>query len=477
MRRSFWHCLSVLALVACSTPAGRTVETTQGMPATATEDWRETWAYITGMQAVVYGYPAVKNATARYGMIERPTGQTDMPLNTFFHSRRASDHTDKLHSSVIPDLLYSGAWFDLSGGPVVITVPGSGDTYLNVQFMEMYSDIFAYLGTQQNGREAGSYLIVGPGWEGGPPEGIAGLVRSPGPVGFVLMRVGFSDRRNLDDAHRLQDATKLVRFAKWKTGDETAETARDVIDPATPANSPLPFFATLNRAMTESPPPTADTPLLSQFASVGIGPGKSDDFSSLDVATKRGLQRAMVDGQAFLKKVSIAGGDTKIVNNWAYGQMNWGRTATTHDYLTRSATQSLSGMMEHWVEEVVKLRAHRDGDGQLLDGSKATYKIRFSREQIPVARAFWSLAVYNDEYDLVENPIGRYSVGSIDKDLKFDPDGGLTLHLQADRPEGEAGANWLPVPRGPFNLFLRAYLPGQDLIDQSYVPPPVRRAP
>ena len=65
--------------------------------------------------------------------------------------------------------------------------------------------------------------------------------------------------------------------------------------------------------------------------------------------------------------------------------------------------------------------------------------------------------------------------GSVDKDLKYDADGGVTFRLQADAPgKGEKG-NWLPTPRGQFNLFLRAYLPGEALIKQDYVPPAVER--
>ena len=126
---------------------------------------------------------------------------------------------------------------------------------------------------------------------------------------------------------------------------------------------------------------------------------------------------------------------------------------------------------------MVKLRAHHDGDGQLLDGAKANYTLHFTRDQIPAAKAFWSITLYNEEYDLVENPIARYSRGSVDKGMRFDKDGGLTLYLQPIPPAKQHLANWLPTPRGPFNLFLRAYLPGEALQEQRYSPPPVRRVP
>lgn len=132
-------------------------------------------------------------------------------------------------------------------------------------------------------------------------------------------------------------------------------------------------------------------------------------------------------------------------------------------------------MQKHYIEEVVKLRAHHEGDGAQIDDSLARYTIHFGRDQIPQAKAFWSVTVYNSDYDLVENPIGRYSLGSVDKTLHYDTDGGLTFYLQTDARAKKQLTNWLPIPRGPFNLFLRAYLPGQNLQDQTYSPPAVKK--
>lgn len=469
--------LGGLALIGAPAGYHRAEAQTPAPTAASPADWRETWAYNLGMQAVVYGFPLVKNLTVRHGMIEKQTGQAFMPLNSWYHSRRAQDYTDKLHSSVTADLLYSAAWFDVRNEPLVLTVPADEGRYYSIQLMEMYSDIFAYVGTRETGGKAAAWLLVGPDWQGATPKGVAGIIRSPTTTGMLLMRIVFPDRTDLAPTHRLQDASLLAPLSKWQAGDQSPQTDHDVLDPVAPGASPLPFFATLNRALTESPPPPAHAALMAQFATVGIGPGMGDHFSRLDPATLRGLRRAMVDGVAFLRQVSVAGGNAKMVNHWAYGQKNWGRTGLTNDFLTRSANQSLSGMQEHWIEEVVKLRAHHDGIGQLLDGSKARYTIHFTKDQIPQAHAFWSITVYNQEYDLVENPLGRYSLGSVDKGLKFDRDGGLTFYLQADAPKKGQQANWLPIPRGPFNLFLRAYLPAQGLIDQSYAPPPVTPVP
>lgn len=152
----------------------------------------------------------------------------------------------------------------------------------------------------------------------------------------MLLRTGFSDRTKLDGAHRLQDANQLTTISKWLAKYNSPETARDVIDPATPVTSALPFFVSLNRGMTENPPPSGDSALVALFARFGIGPGQSDDLSQLDPATRRGLQRAMADGLALLRQVSAAGGNAKQVKCWAYGQLDWGRTAAQGDFLTRT---------------------------------------------------------------------------------------------------------------------------------------------
>ena len=75
------------------------------------------------------------------------------------------------------------------------------------------------------------------------------------------------------------------------------------------------------------------------------------------------------------------------------------------------------------------------------------------------------------------NPIGRYSIGDKTPGLQRNPDGLLDLWIQHDSPGVATDSNWLPVPAGPFALTLRAYLPGQPLLDGTYAPPPLWQPP
>ena len=154
--------------------------------------------------------------------------------------------------------------------------------------------------------------------------------------------------------------------------------------------------------------------------------------------------------------------------------MHWGRTAQSNEFLTRAGTQSQAGMQEHHIEEVVKLRSYLDSTNKPYNGDGNRYVMRFEPGQIPKVKSFWSITLYDEEYNLSANEINRYSLGTKDaKSLVFGKDGSLEIYIQSNRPSADKVANWLPAPKGPFNLFLRTYLPDESLIKQTWVPPAV----
>jgi hypothetical protein len=113
-----------------------------------------------------------------------------------------------------------------------------------------------------------------------------------------------------------------------------------------------------------------------------------------------------------------------------------------------------------------------------LDG-RNRYLLRFERGQLPPARAFWSLSMYEvtpkGHAFFIDNPISRYAIGDRTRGLVHGPDGSLEIHLQHERPDGGREANWLPAPAGPMRLVLRAYEPAEPLIDGSWPAPAVKR--
>jgi hypothetical protein len=103
--------------------------------------------------------------------------------------------------------------------------------------------------------------------------------------------------------------------------------------------------------------------------------------------------------------------------------------------------------------------------------------VTFSKDQTPPVHGFWSLTLYNQHHFFAPNDLKRYSVGTKNKTLKYNPDGSLTIYVQAAAPEDAQRANWLPAPANePFSLYLRAYWPKTAVTDGSWTPPAVRRS-
>ena len=435
-------------------------------------DWRESWAYLLGTQAFAYGFPAIYYTKLRFGMVKQPQGVIDTPLNSFFHVPRLSDHTDQYGGSPMRDAIYSVAWLDLSSEPVVVYIPASGKRYVSVQYAEFYSDIFGYSGPSVNDGHAQTALVVGPKWQGDVPEGIDIVLHAPTPSVFMVARVSTPGGSDLQIARELQKNAWIKTMSVWASNALTPA-LREVLTPYS-ASVPFADFRTMNAAMNENPPPSRDEALMRQFAQIGLGPFATTELDDLDAATKRGLERALTDGPVLLSKVALTGGNTKKVNGWFYGDKNWGRMAESDDFLGRASPQAFSGILEHWKEQSTKLRTFLDESGEPLSGEHS-YVLHFSKEEIPRARAFWSITLYDEKFNLADNSIKRYSLGSLSDQLEYDADDGLTILLQHDTPAQAQQSNWLPTPVGKFNLFLRTYLPELAILEQTYAPPTVRR--
>ena len=117
-------------------------------------------------------------------------------------------------------------------------------------------------------------------------------------------------------------------------------------------------------------------------------------------------------------------------------------------------------------------------DGQKPDTSTNRYTLTFPAGQLPPANAFWSITMYDAKTQLlIENPINRYLINSpMLPDLKKNPDGSLTIHIQKDSPGPDEESNWLPAPAGPIFVVMRLYWPNEAALKGSWQPPAVQRA-
>ncbi|WP_162907131.1 DUF1254 domain-containing protein [Allorhizocola rhizosphaerae] len=438
-----------------------------------TFDWERTYAYSVGMQAYVFGFPWVYFSELRHQWVvveHDPETTPYAPLNYFWHARNLinADYTDG--GSPNNDTLYSIAWVDLRQGPVVLSVPAVVNRYFTMEIAGMDSDNFAYVGTRTTGEVAGNYAIIGPDWHGTLPDGVAPLPQAHTPFALIVGRTLIDGKLDLDAVRALQDQYLLRPLSLWGTSAEVP-IDRDVPKPFSRNDDPLADWKTMNRAMSESPPGHRLDPLLAQFAEVHVGPWQDVELAS--EATKAGLAQAASDARLMLDHASGALGTT--INGWTFPPLTIGRAGAHDDFLVRASPQCMGGIVYNDLEEAVYPYAYRDAEGEPLSGAYR-YTLEFSEADLPPVKdgGFWSVTLYAN-YNLVHNPINRYSIGNRTAGLNW-VDGGLTIYIQHDRPTDPVQLrNWLPAPVGTFDLKMRCYLPAPEIFNQVWKPPGLTR--
>ena len=103
------------------------------------------------------------------------------------------------------------------------------------------------------------------------------------------------------------------------------------------------------------------------------------------------------------------------------------------------------------------------------------YTVTFPDAELPPVHGFWSLTVYNHHHLFEVNDLNRYSLGTKNKDLQFNPARSLTLYFSTQSPGEDKETNWVPAPAATFSLYLRAYWGKEPILDGSWKPPKIER--
>ncbi|MDH4031972.1 MAG: DUF1214 domain-containing protein, partial [Chromatiales bacterium] len=110
-------------------------------------------------------------------------------------------------------------------------------------------------------------------------------------------------------------------------------------------------------------------------------------------------------------------------------------------------------------------------DGRPMNAQN-DYVIRMSADEMPPAKAFWSVTLYDTENGFfIPNEQKKYSVGE-NAGYKLDNDGGIEIHIAAEKPEGVPEENWLPINRKDesIDVILRVYVPDLEKM-KTWKPP------
>jgi hypothetical protein len=100
------------------------------------------------------------------------------------------------------------------------------------------------------------------------------------------------------------------------------------------------------------------------------------------------------------------------------------------------------------------------------------YVIKMSKEQLPPAKAFWSLTLYDKANGFfIPNDYKKYSVGE-NAGMKLNESGGIEIYISAEKPDGVPIENWLPINRKDedLDIILRVYVPELDRLETWKIP-------
>ena len=229
------------------------------------------------------------------------------------------------------------------------------------------------------------------------------------------------------------------------------------------------YFTLLAQLMKANPPAPEDAPELAKFAKIGLVPGKDFDASKLNADFAKRIPQVANDRIMVQFKINK---EVKDINGFAYTTKT-GLYGT--DYLMRALVTAI-GLGANRPQDAVYPTSQKDADGKAYDGANK-YVMHFDKGQLPPAKGFWSLTMYNSQYFFVENPINRYSI-SARQNLKSNADGSVDLYIQKDSPGKDKESNWLPAPPDKFVLMLRLYWPNPEdpsILDGSWKIPPVKK--
>ncbi|MCA0403564.1 MAG: DUF1254 domain-containing protein [Proteobacteria bacterium] len=372
------------------------------------------------------------------------------------------------------DVVYGLGLFSLNKQPVVIQVPDFGDRFWVYAIYDARTDQFGKLG-KQYGTKPGFYLLVGPNWKGEIPQGITEIIRSPTELGLIIPRVFMEETKedraaiqkminqivsyplaNFDGKMKMVDYSKIPTINTTSSNTNRGETKWVI---------PEKFFDQFKDILDNVSPLQGESSFYSQFYQLLNAAKKDPAIKQALIEAAQETEKEVIDSFIQWKHNGVPAGNSwnRSINN-----SNWGV-----DYFDRTGTAK-SNIFENRQEETQYFYTDVDLNGSPLHGNNL-YAITFLKGQTPPVKGFWSMTLYNQYHFFSPNNLNRYSLGTKNKNLKFNRDGSLTLYAGNASPGADKESNWLPAPEGTFSLYIRAYWGDKGILDGSWQPPKIEK--
>jgi hypothetical protein len=357
---------------------------------------------------------------------------------------------------------------------MVVSVPDTGGRYYLLPMLDMWTDVFASPGWRTTGTQAGNFLITPRGWNGTVPAGFA-QIEAPTPYVWIIGRTKTDGPPDYDAVHKIQAGYKITPLSEW---GKPAKLVGVKIDPSIDMKTPPKiqvdtmkggdYFAYAAELLKLQPPHLTDEPIIAQMKRIGIEPGKSFDIGKVDPVVKKAVEAAPEAAKQLMawKVPTLA----RVENYWS---LNTDTMGVYGNYYLKRAIIAQLGLGANLPEDAIYPLNLGDETGKPLDGANK-YTIHFDKGATPPVNAFWSVTLYDGDGFQVANSLNRFAVSSW-MPFKYNPDGSLDLYFQSESPGTDKEVNWLPAPKGAFNLTMRLYAPKSEALTGKWNPPPITK--
>jgi hypothetical protein len=353
---------------------------------------------------------------------------------------------------------------------VLILPQVESDRYCSCQINDLWGFVIDNAGSINDDNDGGAYLLTTRNWQGELPKGVRRVIMAESPWIYCNIRTQLFEEADYPRVREIQNSFRLIPLHEF-LGTPSPAPAPELDWPpfAYGDEKEIDAFKYVNFLLPFLLQHPFDKESLEKAARIGVSPSlewKPEAFSpELQQAIRDGIDDALAEIDAAGKRHSPPGE----------------RFDTRENMGVRFLHRAVGAYASHGGntrDQAVYRRWFKDENGEFLDCSKHSYKITFTRDQLPQARYFWSLTMYDmPNRFLVPNPLNRYSLGSrAYNTFTHNPDGGFDVHVSKDAPAKEHMSNWLPAPDGKFTLNFRIFGPDRKMQNDEYDDPVIRVA-
>ena len=408
-----------------------------------------------------YQYVAMYNVNNKFAFAEK--GMTTGGYNKGIRNTQLLDHTVKAIARPNNDNIYQMAMLDLRKDAVVFTFPAFDSKYVSLMATgyDHYVNIplSTTIGDFKKPITVLFYTHRTENYKGEPIDGVDKIFEMTGDFISLVLRVmphanePARFKRVVEQINNIKGISLNEFQGKAKLEDDPinfpkyGETDADIFQ-----NNLLEVMQFVFNHTTLDTSNTLDKAILDLYKPLGIEPGKIYDPPS---AYK-------IDGKRF-RDISLKIKEEELakMNNPELAITILPKLFQTKDKMTLEPMllQSIVGpigvpMREAMYPPVVSF------DGKPLNAQN-DYVISMTKDELPPARAFWSLTLYDTENGFfIPNDYKKYSVGE-NAGMKLNADGGIKVYVSAVKPDGVPLENWLPINRKDqgIDIILRIYAP------------------